>query len=164
MRVWGKRKNLRVPLLMKGEFVMIKVAAVLIVILAILIGVIPLFTDCESQGRSLTLSDGKQVPMKCHWTGRGELVLAIPLLAVGVLMWFGRRKETQMALGILGIILGVLVILLPTLLIGVCMSADMLCNSVMKPALILMGSLVVVISLASTILSIVRGEKAQTAA
>jgi hypothetical protein len=87
----------------------------------------------------------------------------VPLLAVGILMVFSRRKETQMALSILGIILGVLVILLPTVLIGVCMSADMLCNSVMKPALILMGSLVVVISLVSTILSAVRGEKAPTA-
>jgi hypothetical protein len=140
-----------------------RIAAGLIVILAILIGVIPLFTDCESQGRSITLADGRQIPMKCHWTGRGELVLAIPLLAVGGLMFFSRRKETQMALGILGVILGVLVILLPTTLIGVCMSADMLCNSVMKPSLILMGSLVVVISLASTVLSVVKGEKAATA-
>jgi hypothetical protein len=142
---------------------MLKVAAVLIVILAILIGVIPLFTDCESQGRSITLSDGRQIPMKCHWTGRGELVLAVPLLAVGGLTGFGRRKETQMALGILGVILGVLVILLPTVLIGVCTGADMLCNSIMKPALILMGSLVVVISLASTILSVTRGEKTEAA-
>src|SRR5512139_3667664 len=124
---------------------MIRVAAVLIVILAVLIGVIPLFTDCQSQGASITLENGRQIPMKCHWTGRGELVLAIPLLAVGVLLFFSRRKETQMAMGIMGVILGVLVILLPTVLIGVCMSADMLCNSVMKSSLILMGSLVLVI-------------------
>jgi hypothetical protein len=139
-----------------------RIAAGLIVILALLIGILPLFTDCQSQGRSITLSDGRQIPMKCHWTGRGELVLAVPLLAVGILLGFSRRKETRIALGILGTILGVLVIALPTVLIGVCASAEMLCNSVMKPALILMGSLVVVISLASTILSARRNEETPT--
>jgi hypothetical protein len=43
------------------------------------------------------------------------------------------------------------------------MSADMLCNSAMKPALILMGSLVVALSLASTVLAVVRGKKGPAA-
>ena len=71
----------------------------------------------------------------------------ICLLAVGAALLFSRRRETRIALGVLGMILGVFTILLPTALIGVCMSADMLCNSLMKPALILVGSLAAAISL-----------------
>lgn len=133
--------------------------AVCLAILAVLISVVPLFTDCESQGRALSLADGRSIPMKCHWTARAELVLGVPLLAVGVMLFFSRRRETRIALGILGVILGVFAILLPTVLIGVCMSADMLCNSLMKPALILTGSLVVVISVASIILAAAGREK-----
>lgn len=125
-----------------------KVLAVFIAILAILISVVPQFTDCQSQGRVLTLADGRQVPMKCHWAARAELVAGIPLFAVGAMMYFSRLKETKIATGILGFVLGVLVILLPTGLIGVCMNAEMLCNSVMKPFLILTGSLVLAVNLA----------------
>ena len=135
-----------------------KVLAVLLTILAVLISVIPQFTDCQSQGRMLTLESGQQVPMKCHWTARAELVVGVPLFTVGVMMLFSRRMETKLVLGILGMILGLLVILLPTGLIGVCMNVEMLCNSVMKPFLILMGSLVVAISLAIIISSIMKGK------
>jgi hypothetical protein len=40
------------------------------------------------------------------------------------------------------------IILLPTTLIGVCGNPDMVCNSIMKPALVFMGVLVAGISLA----------------
>jgi hypothetical protein len=130
-----------------------KVLAVVIIVLAVLIAVVPQFTDCLSQGRQLTLDSGKNVPMKCHWTAIAELVLGIILGVLGIEMFFSRHKETHMALGILGVVLGAFVILVPTILIGVCMSAEMLCNSVMRPTLILAGSLVAVISLAVTIIS-----------
>lgn len=138
-----------------------RVLAVFIVILAVLISVVPQFTDCQSQGRALTLESGQKVPMKCHWTARAELVVGIPLFATGAMLFFSQRKETKLVLGILGLILGVLVILLPTGLIGVCMNAEMLCNSVMKPFLILMGSLVIAVSLAITAFSIARGKNDQ---
>ena len=140
-----------------------KVLAVSLLILAVLISLVPQFTDCRSQGRALSLADGRSIPMKCHWTARAELVVGVPLFAVGATLLFSRRRETRIALGVLGMILGVFTILLPTALIGVCMSADMLCNSAMKPALILMGSLVVAFSLASTVLAVVRGEKGPVA-
>ena len=69
----------------------------------------------------ITLADGKQISMKCHWTGRAELVLGVPLLAVGLMLGFSRRRESQRVLGITATVLGVLAILLPTVLIGVCM-------------------------------------------
>lgn len=133
-----------------------KVLAAVLAVLAVLISVVPQFTDCQSQGRALTLEDGRQVPMKCHWTAQGELVLGVPLFAVGALAFFSQRKETRRFLGIIGVVLGVFVILLPTVVIGVCGMPTMVCVSIMKPAMILAGILVVGISLAITGLSLGR--------
>jgi hypothetical protein len=124
-----------------------KIAAVIMILLSVMIGVIPMFTDCESQGRALTLADGRQIPMKCHWTAQAETALAVPLFATGAMLTKSKKKETLRNLGILGVILGIFVILLPTALIGVCGNPDMICNSIMKPTLILTGSLVVALSL-----------------
>lgn len=130
-----------------------KAAAVVIIILAVLIGVVPQFTDCQSQGKMLELPNGRQISMKCHWTARAELALAIPAAVVGGLLAFSRRRESARNLSILGIILGGMAVLVPTSLIGVCTSPDMACNSVMKPALILMGSLLLVMSLVTLLAS-----------
>ncbi len=130
-----------------------KVAAVSLVLLAVLIAVVPIFSDCLSAGRMLTLADGREIPMKCHWAGRAELGLGLPLLAVGITMYFSRRRESRRNLGIVGVTLGVVTILLPTVLIGVCGSPDMPCHSIMQPALTLMGILVIGISLAIVILN-----------
>ena len=130
-----------------------KVVAVLIVLLAIGIAVVPQFTDCQSQGRAIELPNGRTVAMKCHWTGEAELGLALPIAVVGGLLGFGRRRETYRFLGILGLVLGIVAILLPTLLIGVCASADMICNSVMRPALILMGTLISALSIYTLVAS-----------
>ena len=130
-----------------------KIAAIAIVILALVIGIVPQFTDCQSQGRALTLQNGKTVPMKCHWTAIAEIAMAVPLAGVGAVTAVSKRKESRRILAGLGIVLGIFVILLPTALIGVCASADMLCNSVMKPTLILSGTLIVAISIVSLIMS-----------
>jgi hypothetical protein len=130
-----------------------KIAAALIVVLALVIGLVPQFTDCQSQGRALTLQNGKTVPMKCHWTAIAEIAMAVPLAGVGAVTAVSKRKESRRILAGLGVLLGIFVILLPTVLIGVCASADMLCNSVMKPTLILGGILIIAISLAVLITS-----------
>lgn len=124
-----------------------KVAGAIIIILAIALAVVPMFTDCQSQGRMLTLANGRQISMKCHWTGLAELALSIPLAAVGLMMIFSRKQESRRTLGITGIVLGIMAILLPTALIGVCMDPHMTCVSIMKPALILTGALALGIGL-----------------
>ncbi len=135
-----------------------KVIAATIAVLAILIAVVPLFTDCESQGQMISLPDGRQISMKCHWTGRAELALGLPLLGVGAVMVASRRKETYRSLSILGFVVGAMAVLLPTTLIGVCANPDMICNSTMKPALILLGVLIMGASVAGLVVS--RGREA----
>ena len=125
-----------------------KVIATLLVIFGLIIAIVPQFTSCESQGRVIEMANGRSMPMKCHWTARAEIAVGTPMLAVGVLTFTSRRKESLRVLAILGMLLGVFAILIPTYLIGVCASFEMLCNSLMKPTLIFGG---VVVSIASLI-------------
>ena len=130
-----------------------KILAAVIIVSALVVGILPQFTDCQSQGRALALQNGKTVPMKCHWTAISEIAMAVPLVGLGAVMGVSKRKESRRIMAGLGTLLGVFVILLPTQLIGVCANADMLCNSVMKPALILTGVVIVAASLISVVVS-----------
>lgn len=130
-----------------------KTVGFLIVGLAVLIGVIPLFFNCLHDGKAITLSDGRQIPMKCFWTAMASIASAAPLLGVGALIARSRQQETKRSLGLLGGILGVVVIGLPTFLIGVCAHPDATCNLVMKPTLIFLGVLVTALSLTSAALA-----------
>jgi hypothetical protein len=126
-----------------------KIAAVLLVVLALAVAVVPMFTDCQSQGRAIVLANGSTVAMKCHWSGVAELALAAPLLFVGLATFVSKRKETRRVLAVLGLIIGAVIVAVPTVLVGVCASSEMLCNSIMRPTLVLAGILVMVISAVS---------------
>jgi hypothetical protein len=125
----------------------VKIIASILILLALAIAIVPQFSDCDSQGRAIELANGRTIPMKCHWTGQAEIASAGPILLLGGLMLTNRRKESLRSLAILGIALGIFVVLLPTYLIGVCASEDMLCNMLMKPTLIFSGTVVAVASL-----------------
>ena len=124
-----------------------KIIASILIVLALVIAVVPQFTDCQSQGKALTLQNGKTVAMKCHWTSQAEIAVAGPMLVLGGMMFLNRRKESLRTLSLLGVVLGAFAVLLPTVMIGVCANPDMLCNSAMKPTLIFSGSLAAIASL-----------------
>ena len=130
-----------------------RVIGVILLIAAIAIAVVPQFTDCESQGRALTLQNGRTVPMKCHWTAEAALGLALPLAIVGALTLFRGKKPGAGNLGVVGAGMGAIAVLLPTALIGVCASPDMVCNSVMRPFLILTGTVVTIASAAGFLIA-----------
>jgi hypothetical protein len=129
-----------------------KIIGAFLIVLALVSAIAPQFLDCQSQGRSLALANGKTVPMKCHWSAIAELALGFPLGAAGLMMITSKRKETFRVSSIIGAVLGGLVIAVPTVLIGVCASNMMLCLSTMEPLLILTGSLTVVASLVGLII------------
>jgi hypothetical protein len=130
-----------------------KITGAVLIILALVIGIVPQFTDCASHGRAIELANGRTIPMKCHWTAKAELAVAGPMLALGVLTIVNKRKDVLASLAVLGVILGAFAFLLPTNLIGVCASDEMLCNVAMKPTLMLTGILSAVDSLAIFVMS-----------
>ena len=132
---------------------MYKFFGILIVVLALAIAIVPAFTDCQSQGKSLTTSAGKAVPMKCHWNGIAEIGVAVPLLAVGAMMAANRRKYNLRNLSIMGIVLGALAVAFPAGLIGVCATPTMICHTVMGPTLTVLGSVAIVGSIGAMVYS-----------
>ena len=94
-----------------------------------------------------TNAAAKPTPMRCYWTARAELGLALPLAAAGALLFFSRRKETRRALAVLVAVLGVVAMLLPTVLIGVCAQSSAICNTAMRPTLLAAGGLTVALGL-----------------
>lgn len=129
-----------------------KFFGIALMIFAIAIAVIPQFSTCEYNGKAIETAAGKFVPMKCKWTAQAELGLAIPLVGVGAMMAASRRKESKRNLAIAGGILGVVAIMIPTQLIGVCTS-NMPCNNVMEPSLIAFGSLVTAFSVGAVVMA-----------
>jgi len=129
-----------------------KVIGILIMALAVVIAVVPIFYNCQHDGKALTLANGMKVPMKCFWTAMAAIATAVPLFGIGLLQTVSRQKETRRTLGALGGVLGVMAIALPTVLIGVCMHPDASCNLVMKPALIFMGVLTLGLGVTSAVM------------
>ena len=133
---------------------MFKVFGVVLLVMALAIAIIPNFSDCNSQGKFITMASGKTTDMKCHWTGKAEIAVAVPIFGIGALLTFNRRRQSLMSLSAMGIILGAFAIALPTnLLIGVCTTPGMICNSVMKPSLMALGAVVTGVSLVGLVVS-----------
>ena len=138
-----------------------KVLAVLIILVALVIIIVPQFTNCEagkddsSMAASATASPTAGATpyqkMKCYWTAHAEIVVGVPLIALGVLLFFARRRETTRALGIVTAILGILTILLPTRIIGTCLNDQMVCNTEMKPVLLICGGITVALGIAALV-------------
>ena len=77
-----------------------------------------------------------------------EIVVGVPLIASGILLFFARRRETTRALGVITAVLGVLTILIPTSIVGTCVNDQMVCNREMKPTLLIAGGITVALGLA----------------
>jgi hypothetical protein len=124
-----------------------KTIGILLIVLALVIGIVPILTDCTAHGRSLTTDTSKSIHMKCHWTSLAEIGVAVPLALVGLFNITSKRKETLRIINVIGLALGVMTILFPTVLIGVCAKPDMPCRMIELPALVLSGILVIIASL-----------------
>lgn len=133
--------------------------ASLTIVLALVTGIVPQFTNCSAVGRALTLENGNQIPMKCHWSARSEIAIAIPTALAGALVLVSATKEARRGLFAVSGLLGIATILLPTELIGVCSNPDMICHSTMRPLLIFTGALTLVAGAVGIVLASTQKEK-----
>ncbi|MBE6008569.1 MAG: DUF4418 family protein [Lachnospiraceae bacterium] len=75
--------------------------------------------------KMLTLETGKQVFMKCHYTGQAAIVIAVILIVVAVVGLLS--KKDQKLIHFIAIACGVMLFLTFTKLIGVCVNKEMSC-------------------------------------
>ncbi len=124
-----------------------------LVLVAIAVAVVPHYTDCLSQGNTVTLANGSTQPMKCHWSAQSEIAVGVPLAGVGIVIAATRRKAVVLSASILGVLLGAVAIALPNTLIGTCGMASHICNTAMKPSINALGSVAIVGALGGMMLS-----------
>lgn len=113
----------------------------------------------ETSGEGATAGASTSVPyrmMKCFWSARAEIMTGVPLVVLGVLLLFARRKETIRVIGIMTLVLGVLTILIPTTVVGTCVNPAMVCNTEMKPTLLVAGGITVALGVAVLVLGEMR--------
>jgi len=118
------------------------------VVLGLLIVVTPIILPvCQGL---LELASGKQVPMSCHWTARAEMLLGVLVMIVGLMIAFLKNPGQRQRLYHQVALLGAATILTPIFIIPTCMNPDMACNIATKPALIILGGIVLLVGLAGS--------------
>ncbi len=114
------------------------------IILGILIAIAPLtFAKvCQSEGG---------MHMACYYTGRAALGIGLVIAVLGIVALFV-KENVRIGLSIAVIVNSLLMIVVPTFLIGVCKSSMMHCTSVTRPTLIVLSVLSLVFAAISVYL------------
>jgi hypothetical protein len=134
----------------------ILLAGILIVLGALII-VTPwyIFPICEVEGitshpessmsmgaaSDTSAGTGAGTIMKCGYTARAEAAVGALVILAGLTLLALPGRDARRALGVNVIGLGVVTVLIPTILIGVCSAANAPCRIGTLPALILLGVL-----------------------
>ena len=129
-----------------------KITAVIVVLLGILAAVGPktIFPVC-----------GGAMKMKCFDTAKAELFAGIAAAVVGLLILFVKNRKAAIALSLVAGALGAVILLIPTVIVGVCGSPMMHCVSVTKPALMIIGILEIIAGLLAAVFAATEAEKEQ---
>ncbi len=119
----------------------------LLVLLGIVIILTPwiIFPVCEQYGSYAMLQSGGKIPMPCGWTARAESGIGALIAIGGGLLIFRSTPETRQAVGIYTLAMGILVILFPTFLTGMCKMAEHPCRTLTLPALEILGIIVILV-------------------
>lgn len=125
-----------------------KVLGVVTALIGILVIVVPkyILPVCEYQGKLMETKMGMSIPMKCSWTAQSELGIGLVIIVAALALIFSRQVETRKMVSVILVALGIVVILLPTTLIGVCPNPMMLCHAGALPALELLGGLLIIVT------------------
>jgi hypothetical protein len=132
----------------KGKITIMKkinLSGVITAIVGLLIILTPIiFPICEGL---LELANGKQVPMRCFWTARTEMVIGGLVLLSGLMIAMITSAETRQRLNHQVAFLGLATILIPLYIVPTCMHPDMACNVGTKPALLILGGITLLLGL-----------------
>ena len=135
-----------------------RILGAILIIVGLLTTLMPSYYTCAAEGKAIQLPGGKTVPMKCLWTARAEIGAGSMVMLVGVLLFVSRNLESRKLLSLCALSLGILIFLFPTTLIGVCANPEMPCASVMKPILLLTGSIAAALGMIGLIWSLTKTE------
>jgi len=113
-------------------------SACVIVVLGMLTILAPyvIFPVCD--GLVATASGGA-MPMKCFWTARAAAGLGGPLLFAGLVLFFAESPAVRFGVALMLLPIGLLILLVPWKLIGVCAAEAMPCHMGTLPALCLLS-------------------------
>ena len=89
--------------------------------------------------------------MACYYTGRAALGIGLVIAVLGIVALFV-KENVRIGLSIAVIVNSLLMIAVPTFLIGVCKSSMMHCASVTRPTLIVLSVLALVFAAISVYL------------
>jgi drug/metabolite transporter (DMT)-like permease len=119
----------------------------LLVLLGIVIILTPwiIFPVCEQYGIYVITQAGTKLPMTCGWTARAESGIGALIMIAGGLLIARSTPETRQTVGVFSVALGALVVLIPTVLIGMCKVADHPCRVLTLPALEILGIIVILV-------------------
>lgn len=108
------------------------------IVLGVLLILIPtkLFPVCSSGN----------MKMSCYYTARAELGLGALVILLGAAAILSANDGIRGGLSIAQFGIGILVLLYPTKLIGLCKMSDMKCRIQTLPALIVVGVLLIILS------------------
>ena len=104
-----------------------------------------IFPVCEVHGLYVETKAGMKLPMPCGYTARAETGIGALIAVAGALLVFRNTGETRQAVVVFSIATGVLVVLYPTVIIGMCRLADHPCRVLTLPALEILGIVVVIV-------------------
>ena len=117
----------------------------LFVIAGLLIAIGPktIFAVCNSDG---------EMTMACFYVAQTELAIGIAIAVLGVVLAVLKDNAAQITASIALALNGIITILIPDVLIGVCKSAHMHCNAVTRPSLNILGAVVIILAILGAVL------------
>ncbi|MBR1572141.1 MAG: DUF4418 family protein [Lachnospiraceae bacterium] len=116
-----------------------KVIGILTLIAGALIAIGPqiLFKVCDTDG---------DMVMKCFYTSRVVLGIGIEIAVLALIQLLQKHREAIIASNIAILLNGIFTIVVTDLLIGVCNNPHMRCHSLTKPALNILGVVVIILA------------------
>ena len=95
-----------------------------------------------------------EMEMPCAGIPKAGLIAGIILAVLGIaLIAVGNKKAVSIVLGILSAASGIVIIGIPTFIVGVCGGAHMHCHMVTRPALIIIGAVTVFVAIINIVLA-----------